>query len=504
MISRRAVCLGVVLALLASLQWLPLLHAKWSIRDDYRFVKLMGSSGRISFSDFVEQLFPPDVPLGGTVNRPCYYLVHDFWMLLIGNNLLFWQSAKVLTYFAVVFLFFLLLRIWVDAFSATALWLFISLQPTWWDIIPRANAELFALFGLALYGIGNSLLLRSAFSSPPEVHTKQTLSGQFLAGFGGVIAVISKENFCFSILAISACAFLFASLAIRRRELAVAQVVPFLVAVIFSCLVIYGIVKNHGHGLYGQTFNFPAIRKAAFAGLNSQGFLGWLPVGLLVFHLIWFYRSRDRNMLYVAFFELILVGIVLLNSGFYTGFKLEGRYAFPTSIVPAFAVIPLLTITRDPWRDYSKSFIHVFIWMCCISLVWPGRFANYDWSKHYRSETRKFDRNLRKVLAVVSLNPSKPILFESYSVGDVEPLASVKIYLQSYGVRNPMYAKLNYSPAQFTDDHEKFLATLAEAEIGPDRRFRTFSDLNRQDYFRITFSSTSPQEDVIADFRGLE
>jgi hypothetical protein len=111
---------------------------------------------------------------------------------------------------------------------------------------------------------------------------------------------------------------------------------------------------------------------------------------------------------------------------------------------------------------------------------------------------------LRKVLAVVSSDAGKPILFESYSVGDVEPLASVKIYLESYGVRNPMYAKLNYSSDQFTNEHEKFLATLAEAEIGPDRRFRTFSDLNRQDYFRITFSSTSPQEDVIADFRGLE
>jgi hypothetical protein len=504
MISRRAVCLGLILALLASLQWLPLVHAKWSIRDDYRFVKLMGSNGLIGSQDFVEQLFPPDVPLGGTVNRPCYYLVHDCWMLLIGNNLLFWQSAKVLTYFAVVFLFFLLLRIWVDVFSATALWLFISLQPTWWDIVPRANSELFALFGLALYGIGNSLLLRSTFSSPPEVHPKQTLSGQFLAGLGGVIAVISKENFCFSILAISASVFLFASLAIRRRELALAQLVPFLVAVIFSCLVIYGMIKNHGHALYGQTFNFPAIRKAAFAGLNSQGFLGWLPVGLMIFHLIWFLRSRDRNMLCVAFFELILTGIVLLNSGFYTGFKLEGRYAFPISIVPAFAVIPLLTIPGDPWGDYSKSFVHVFIWMCCISLVWPGRSVNYNWSKHYRSETRKFDRNLRKVISVVSSDPGKPILFESYSVGDVEPLASVKIYLESYGVRNPMYAKLNYSPDQFTNDHEKFLAQFAEGEIGPRKRFRAFSDLNSQDYFRITFSCQSPHEDVIANFYSLE
>src|SRR5258708_12709796 len=98
--------------------------------DDCRFVKLMGSSGRISFPDFLEQLFPPDVPLGGTVNRPCYYLVHDCCMLLIGNNLLFWQSAKVLTYFAVVFLFFFLFLICLPPFSSPALLFFLLSHPT--------------------------------------------------------------------------------------------------------------------------------------------------------------------------------------------------------------------------------------------------------------------------------------------------------------------------------------------------------------------------------------
>jgi hypothetical protein len=67
-----------------------------------------------------------------------------------------------------------------------------------------------------------------------------------------------------------------------------------------------------------------------------------------------------------------------------------------------------------------------------------------------------------------------------------------------------MYAKLNYSPDQFTHDHEKFLAQFAEGEIGPRKRFRAFSDLNSQDYFRITFSCQSPHEDVIANFYSLE
>jgi hypothetical protein len=504
MISRRAVCLGAILALLASIQWVPLVHAKWSIRDDYRFVKLMGANGRISFPDFINQLFPPDVPLGSGVNRPCYYLVHDFWMLIIGNNLTFWQSAKILTYFAVVYLFFLLLSIWVDLFSATALWLFISLQPTWWDIVPRANSELFALFGLALYGIGISLLLRTTFSGTSEMDGKQTLIMQSLAGLGGVIAVSSKENFGFSILAISVSVFFFAALVLRNRALAIGQIVPFLAAAILSCLVILGMIKGQGHAIYGQTFDFPKIVNAAFGGLNSQGVIGWLPVGLTVFYSIWFFLTRNRNMLYVAFFELNLVGLVLLNNGFYTGFKLEGRYAFPTNIVAAFAVIPLLMIAGSPKRDYIRSFIRVVIWVCCILLIWPGRFTNYNWSRHYRAETRKFERNLRKVVAAVSSDPVKPILFQSYSVFDVEPLASVKIYLESYGVRNPMYAKLEYSSNQVATEQEKFFARLAEGEIGPNRRFQDFNELNSVSYFRITFSCLSPETNVIANFYGLE
>jgi hypothetical protein len=71
-------------------------------------------------------------------------------------------------------------------------------------------------------------------------------------------------------------------------------------------------------------------------------------------------------------------------------------------------------------------------------------------------------------------------------------------------VRNPMYAKLNYSSDQFTNEREKFMAKLTEGAIGPQRRFRASSDLNRPDYFRITFSCRSPQEDAIANFYSLE
>jgi hypothetical protein len=83
-------------------------------------------------------------------------------------------------------------------------------------------------------------------------------------------------------------------------------------------------------------------------------------------------------------------------------------------------------------------------------------------------------------------------------------LASVKIYLESYGVRNPIYAKLDYSSDQLTNEREKFMAKLTEDAIGRGRRFRAFSDLHDQDYFRITFSCRSPPADVIANFYSLE
>jgi uncharacterized membrane protein YidH (DUF202 family) len=503
MITRRVLFVGVILVLTSCLQWLPLIESKWSIRNDHDFVQFM-ATGRISWAVFVQQLNPPEVALGGLVNRPVYYIVHDVWMLVIGNNLPIWQGAKIMEFAVTVFLFFVFFRLWIETVPATALFLYVSTLPHWGDVVPLANAELFAVFGVVVYLIGNSLILLDETPRSVETPQKRTFLPQCLVAVGAVIAVGSKENFCFCILVSAVCLSLFGLVLGKKPQLAVAQAVPFLSACVLSYLIFSGIRSNQGYALYNQTFDLLAICGASLRGFVLGGVSMWLPIGLFLLFAFWAWQNKDVNSVGAALLEALLAGIVLLNFGFYTGYDLVLRYAFPVNLVPALALLPLLWKNRWSHSVSQKTAIYLILLIGCLALGWTGFSANLRWAENFRVETRKFDARLRKVVSAVAVDPKKPLLFESYAAWDLEPMVSVQQFLKADGVRNPMYAKLNYTSAQFQNRTDSFFAELTEERIGRGKNFEPVSELQGEDHFRITFSAPKSDDNALANFYGQE
>src|SRR5260221_1401133 len=128
--------LTVVVVIILVLQWLPLIEASWSIRDDYDFVASMNDHGRLSFHDFFQRMSPEGLALGTEVNRPVYEIVHGSWMLLIGNNLPLWQSAKIVTFGIVIALFFWFFASPTGLDAAIELTLFIRFQAAYGAVVP--------------------------------------------------------------------------------------------------------------------------------------------------------------------------------------------------------------------------------------------------------------------------------------------------------------------------------------------------------------------------------
>ena len=270
------------------LQWLPLVQAGWSIRDDYDFVSSMNDHGRISFHDFVERLNPFEMELGSVVNRPIYVIVHDLWMLVIGNNLPVWQSAKIFTFGMAMALCIWFFALATDPVAAGFLTFFVGFQSGWADVVPRANAELFGVVGLMIYAIGNLQLVLTPSNVLVSDGKKASTFYVLLVVFGGSIAVASKENFCFTVLVISVALLLFALLLEKRPRLAVAQVVPLAVSLFFCGLIAHGMAGNGGKALYGQTFApvtifMSALTRCVTGGVTTLG------------------ASRPRNYLYGRF-----------------------------------------------------------------------------------------------------------------------------------------------------------------------------------------------------------
>jgi hypothetical protein len=496
-------CLLVLL--IGSSQWLPLVNAKWSIRDDHRFVRLMGNKSRIDFPTFLEQVNPPDARLGSLVNRPVYYAVHASWMLIFGNNVRLWQVAKLIVFDTVLIFSLFFLNCWVGRWASLSFTIFIATLPAWEDVVPRANSEIFGLAGLMLYLTGLSCLLRRPTSTDRRLRIYKDVLLLLLVALGSAIAVGSKENFCFSLLFLSCCLVGWFSLQ-RNRVLILAQLPSIAFGATIAYFIWHGISQNGGRALYGETFNLPQIGWWAFKGFLIGGFTSWLSFG---FALLYAVRFLDRKGpgLGVILYELLLIGVFFLNAGFYAGLGLTGRYEFPVNLVPVFAVLPVirqLEQTRPPSHLASirRAIIGVLT-ACAILQVSHGFIVNFDRSFTYQRETQRFTKQLDKVSKQLAADPSKPVVFESFSVSDYEALISLDTFLRSREANNERFVKLHYSSSTLTDSLQHFMASLAEGLVGPGRRFKSFQEIGTRSYFRITISAPQPDRQAAGNFYFL-
>jgi hypothetical protein len=496
-------CVAVIVSIILVLQWLPMVQANWSIRDDYDFVAAMNDHGRLSFHDFLERITPKGMGLGSEVNRPVYEFVHDSWMLLIGNNLPLWQSAKIVTFGMVIALFVYFFALATDLMAAIILTCFVGFQSAWADVVPRANAELFGVLGLVIYAIGNLQLLRTPRDALSGSGRKSSWMHLLLVAVGGCIAVASKENFCFTIMASSACLLLFSLFLDKKPLVAAAQIFPLLMAFIFCGLIAYGMKANGGKALYGQTFEPLSILATGLTRCLSGGIISWMPACLGVLYAVVFLLRRNHSHLWLALYEWGLLGIVFLNFGFYTGLPLFGRYFIPENFVPSFAVLPLLAEIRVRGRWVQLLGYGLLVALCLPVAISGFRF-NYKWSADYRDETERFAAKLRKVMETISKDPHKPLVFESYAVSDYEPLVSVQTYLNYYGASNPEFVKISYSESGLKDSHDLYVYSLVQDLTSPGSQFKPIAALPSSDYFVITFSSPQPQVQAITNFAGQE
>ena len=121
-------------------------------------------------------------------------------MFLFGNNVMAWQISKILIYgFAIILLCLLFFNLWLNPPLAVAFSLYLASLSGWEDIVPRANAELFAVLGLSLYLFGISLLLRRERSELGSA-ARQTLIrlvAVISTALGSIVAVGSRRELLF-------------------------------------------------------------------------------------------------------------------------------------------------------------------------------------------------------------------------------------------------------------------------------------------------------------------
>lgn len=498
--------------ILTVVDWGPLLKADWSIRDDYRFVSMMGPAGRISFSKFVEQCNPPqDWHLGSLVNRPTYYAVHSFWMFALGNHVAAWQLAKVAVFFIGLLCFALVMADFLGLVGGLSFTLFYALQPMWCDIVPRANCELFTATGISVFTLGY-LRLKSTGQGFSRLSTVFLVAVTLLAG---VAVAGSKENFTVLMALLGVllvCDLRHDTKSTQTRLLFV--LIPVLVwSAIVGCYIYRGIRLAGGSNLYGSALvtSLPGLLKIFgqfLAPHEVTGFLlglGLLASALLLVRSLTTSPSGHPDVRHEA--RIAVFNGFLLFSGFFLYYFYSGtirvdRYAYPYRFLPLLSLTAFIGYARSclrPWHPRLLPWLGAGTVVLFVTLtVLNDPTKNRERAVNYAAQTRLFGAQLDTISAALRTMPGRPVLFDSYAVYDQEAVASVEIYLRARGITNPIYLKISgYSEATAATDFEKHMVRLIEGQIGPGRRFVDFRELPANSA-PLVVSFSRPQDDPLA------
>jgi hypothetical protein len=430
------------------------LQAEWGIIDDHEIMTYLGPRERLPIAEVPSLLMHMEVGQPGKSlrYRPAYYLLRLMETALWGKNCTLWYLARIVILIVSIALTWLLLRP-SFGFVASALFLayLISLQ-FWCDIFAKLGpAETYIVFGLAWFAYCAKKLTES-----PSVPDRRGDGWRWLGlSLGAAICIGSKENFVILIIPFAVVAVL----AIRRRRFGICGTVSSLAILAMTGLVAGSVIiatGNAGYDIYGHRVGLSIMSANlahSFAAHDCRVMLGILSTvaGALLFEL---WIKSDRAIIRLTGTTALCVGVCLaLYSSqfvFYSGiWPVGNRYDFPGVLAPAFAWLfaarlGLLLLERARvGQNVTRGLRFGMMMGLCLVISENGYSAVRGGVAANVAATRRFKIQLTNTVNLLKADPEAALVIESTSVGDFEPIISYARFLSAYGVRNPLFLKLN-------------------------------------------------------------
>jgi hypothetical protein len=472
--------------------WGPLAHAYWWIIDDYRWVELMASHGRITFTEMLAQFNPPDWHLGSAVNRPTYYVVHAVWCFVFGNNCLLWYLARIACFYVAAAAFWYAASGQLGVVLAGLLTFGLAVQPFWVDVVPKSVSETFSSSGSAIFLVGLSLLLENGkLTWRKQLGRRREMVAAGCIVFGGLMAIGSKENFTVLVFIAAACSLILFFI-VNKSKIIMASYSIILCWGVILLYYIYRGALSTGVDLYGVSISqrLSLISTSLFRVAIPQVLLV-ICIALLIFLSVIHRRSGSQYVTNITSFfvvtglQLYLVGASTFLYVFYHGAVVRiDRYSFPYAVIPllSIAVFMMFVLQEAPSRYWTKR-MQTSIGLMGTGLLMAvalksGISTNRNAAIKYTEGTLAFRDRLARVESVLKPDPNRPLLFQSYATYDAESLASVAKYLRVARVPNPFYLSIvGYADTPDKTPMEHAMIGSTNRMIGPERTFRPGSEL---------------------------
>lgn len=460
LVSALGVCIAVYL-------WFPIHAAWWYVTDDYRWPTILGPDKKITFTEFLNYCNPPDMRLGGKVNRPTYYLSTSLMMYLFGERIELWNATRILMVaVSLASIGYVLARLYGVVWAVVAV-IVIAFHGCWSDILPRLQSELFSFFGFGLLILFLHFLFSPQFEKYSGFRRSINLLGLTLAS---IYLTGSKENITVLMTGVSGSVILltFFTENPRLSRLLVPASITFIWGSVIAWFVSRGVLAS-GKDLYGNPVAYKIGFKFFFDAVcyNLWGIAAIFCTLLVGLASRFKYSCQDREGQSSLCFALVAQAFVAAYGGFLLYFyhgsiPPNSRYEYPFVFIPLAGLLIfsswLLKLKSDLLPRFqlavlinSLAIIYGVTFLCSNNLM-----TNRIMAEKYKTGTISFKLSLETLFEKARENPRRSILFRSHGLNDAEPLASVDLFLRANGISNPVYLEIiGYSEETASDPSEK-------------------------------------------------
>jgi len=421
------------------------LKSRWWIIDDHEIMSNIGTDYRLSPAKWLtsfknSEAFKPGSSLR---YRPVYYALRFTEMMLWGKNPFLWYLFRF-----IIFVFFQISVWWITR-KFIGSWLaalFVGYLLTfnfWPDLVSRLGpSETYALIGLPLF----------IFSFINLWKFETSKKNWILLLLSVIMCVGVKENFIFLLMPL----FLIFIRLVFNKKMSRFDIFIWLLSIFFSFFVFWAFFtasQKSGVDIYSQSTNIGsriALLKLGFELLIKNLLVWVVPLVICILFLMFSFFKRKllkvvlHNIFHFIFWWSFFAVIWISQYVFYNGnWPLGNRYDYPGVLVPSLIYFISIVYFQKLLRLVGHSRLIVFRIVISIFVIFTIIRVGYERiiyvSKMNQKRSVDFTTKIIEISDYIKGQPDLPIVFFSYSLIDLEPLESTRMYLRSNGILNPIY-----------------------------------------------------------------
>ena len=420
------------------------LKAQWWIIDDHEIVHFLGSTGKLYPSEIFGKLMnETEIGMYGKFSRfrPAYFFLRLVECVLWGGRPALWYGFRIAIFALFVFAFWFISSKLIGYIFGGLITFHMATYSYWPDIIARLGpSELYAVLGLALFGLGIY-----------DIYRRQKFEiGWLTLCSGYLICSGSKENF---ILFLLPTLIIFYDL-YRKSKLKFVIWLGMTVVLIWTTWIAGAVLLyqiRNAHDPYYQPTN---VAERSLILINSLKQIQTLILlgSALLFALISFRASKSNSEIskLSATMSKGFGGAFILYSSqivFYNGIWPNGqRYDFPGLLIwPVLLVMfawyfqELIPLVNWPiHRLYTKGLILAVV---CAPVFFTFNGVTYAQTESNKNVARSssFSEKINQIVDIADQNPKDPILIQTDKPDwDYEPVESYMDFLRYKGIDRPI------------------------------------------------------------------